>query len=275
MSATTRGVGERQARDLNAPGRRTTSAPGATLARRGRWTIPTRRPPKRLVLTATVACAMAARAGCRTIRRLASPERLEGTTSAACATAARARRPTLTRSACIWGLSALVEARGSLGSTICTSWFNGASIPRVQHVRPSEHLPMDVGLSLRLNPYSSSNGNWQGACLNWVAEALECMPSQWTADLRRQVNAVDTGRSSRSRSCRHAFRLEGRFQSTQDMTTRKLKTRLCPRILAILRQHWLRRPVGLLLRLAASLAEVGVLGPVRDIGRAEGRRVGR
>ena len=44
---------------------------------------------------------------------------------------------------------------------------------------------------------------------------------------------------------------------------------------ALLRQHWLRRPVGLLLRLATPLAAARLPRPLRHARRAQGRGAGR
>ena len=59
-------------------------------------------------------------------------------------------------------------------STI-TSWRNGVEATRGTFARQA--LPM-VWDYAEANPLSSSCGNWCGACLNWVAEALDFLPQK-------------------------------------------------------------------------------------------------
>ena len=58
-------------------------------------------------------------------------------------------------------------------STI-VSWRNGVEATRGTFSRQA--LPM-VWDYTEANPFSSSCGNWQGACLRWVVESLDCLPS--------------------------------------------------------------------------------------------------
>ena len=59
-------------------------------------------------------------------------------------------------------------------STI-VSWRNGVEATRGTFARQA--LPM-VWDYAEANPLSASCGNWQGACLNWVAEALDSLPQE-------------------------------------------------------------------------------------------------
>ena len=75
-------------------------------------------------------------------------------------------------------------------STI-TSWRNGVEATRGTFARQA--LPM-VWDYAEANPISSSCGNWRGACLNWVAEALDFLPQKQPgaavqADATRQALA--------------------------------------------------------------------------------------
>ncbi len=75
-------------------------------------------------------------------------------------------------------------------STI-TSWRNGVEATRGTFARQA--LPM-VWDYAEANPLSSSCGNWCGACLNWVAEALDFLPQKQPgaavqADATRQALA--------------------------------------------------------------------------------------
>ena len=71
-------------------------------------------------------------------------------------------------------------------STI-TSWRNGVEATRGTFARQA--LPM-VWDYAEANPLSSSCGNWCGACLNWVAEALDFLP-------QKQPGAADQADATR------------------------------------------------------------------------------
>ena len=77
-------------------------------------------------------------------------------------------------------------------STI-TSWRNGVEATRGTFARQA--LPM-VWDYAEANPLSSSSGNWIGACLSWVAEALDFLPQERPGaavqgDAARQTLASD------------------------------------------------------------------------------------
>ena len=84
------------------------------------------------------------------------------------------------------GLSA---SRAADAWSTIVSWRNGVEATRGTFARQA--LPM-VWDYAEANPLSSSCGNWQGACLSWVAEALDCLPHEQTgstaqADARTQA----------------------------------------------------------------------------------------
>ena len=56
-----------------------------------------------------------------------------------------------------------------------TSWRNGVAATRGTFARQA--LPM-VWDYAEANPFSSSCGNWLGACLNWVVKAIESLPKK-------------------------------------------------------------------------------------------------
>ena len=58
-------------------------------------------------------------------------------------------------------------------STI-VSWRNGAEATRGTFARQA--LPM-VWDYAEANPFSASCGNWQDACISWIAKALDCLPN--------------------------------------------------------------------------------------------------
>ena len=70
------------------------------------------------------------------------------------------------------GLSA---SRAADAWSTIVSWRNGVEATRGTFARQA--LPM-VWDYTEANPFSSSCGNWQGACLSWVAEALDCLPQK-------------------------------------------------------------------------------------------------
>ena len=67
------------------------------------------------------------------------------------------------------GLSA---SRAADAWSTIVSWRNGVEATRGTFARQA--LPM-VWDYTEANPFSSSCGNWQGACLSWVAKALDCL----------------------------------------------------------------------------------------------------
>ena len=84
------------------------------------------------------------------------------------------------------GLSA---SRAADAWSTIVSWRNGVEATRGTFARQA--LPM-VWDYAEANPLSSSCGNWQGACLSWVAEVLDCLPHEQTgstaqADARTQA----------------------------------------------------------------------------------------
>ena len=84
------------------------------------------------------------------------------------------------------GLSA---SRAADAWSTIVSWRNGAEATRGTFARQA--LPM-VWDYAEANPLSSSCGNWQGACLSWVAKTLDCLPHEQTgstaqADARTQA----------------------------------------------------------------------------------------
>ena len=84
------------------------------------------------------------------------------------------------------GLSA---SRAADAWSTIVSWRNGVEATRGTFARQA--LPM-IWDYAEANPLSSSCGNWQGACLSWVAEALDCLPHEQTgstaqADARTQA----------------------------------------------------------------------------------------
>ena len=70
------------------------------------------------------------------------------------------------------GLSA---SRAADAWSTIVSWRNGVEATRGTFARQA--LPM-VWDYTEANPFSSSCGNWQGACLSWVAKALDCLPQK-------------------------------------------------------------------------------------------------
>ena len=72
------------------------------------------------------------------------------------------------------GLSA---SRAADAWSTIVSWRNGVEATRGTFARQA--LPM-VWDYAEANPLSSSCGNWQGACLSWVAEVLDCLPHEQT-----------------------------------------------------------------------------------------------
>ena len=88
------------------------------------------------------------------------------------------------------GLSA---SRAADAWSTITSWRNGVEATRGTFARQA--LPM-VWDYAEANPLSSSSGNWLGACLKWVAEALDFLPQKQPglgiqADATRQAVAPD------------------------------------------------------------------------------------
>ena len=73
-------------------------------------------------------------------------------------------------------------------STI-VSWRNGVEATRGTFSRQA--LPM-VWDYTEANPFSSSCGNWQGACLRWVVESLDCLPNLPQERLATAVQADAT-----------------------------------------------------------------------------------
>ena len=84
------------------------------------------------------------------------------------------------------GLSA---SRAADAWSTIVSWRNGVEATRGTFARQAIPMVWDYA---EANPLSSSCGNWQGACLSWVAEALDCLPHEQTgstaqADARTQA----------------------------------------------------------------------------------------
>ena len=70
---------------------------------------------------------------------------------------------------------AISASRAADAWSTIVSWRNGAEATRGTFARQA--LPM-VWDYAEANPLSSSCGNWQGACLNWIVEALDCLPQE-------------------------------------------------------------------------------------------------
>ena len=70
---------------------------------------------------------------------------------------------------------AMSASRAADAWSTIVSWRNGAEATRGTFARQA--LPM-VWDYAEANPFSASCGNWRGACLNWVAKAVDCLPQQ-------------------------------------------------------------------------------------------------
>ena len=96
---------------------------------------------------------------------------------------------------------------------------------------------------------------------------IECLVwGRWRLDYKSRESV------SRTRSARHRSRRF--FHDSRRTEPAAFRWRACVHRPAVLRQHRLRRPIGLLLRLAAPLPGIGLPGPVCHARRAEGRRAG-
>ena len=69
----------------------------------------------------------------------------------------------------------LCSSRAADAWSTIVSWRNGVEATRGTFARQA--LPM-VWDYTEANPFSSSCGNWQGACLGWVAETLDFLPQK-------------------------------------------------------------------------------------------------
>ncbi len=74
----------------------------------------------------------------------------------------------------------LVSSRAADAWSTIVSWRNGVEATRGTFARQA--LPM-VWDFAEAHPFSSSCGNWDGACLEWVAKALEHVPSTVSANV--------------------------------------------------------------------------------------------
>ena len=83
------------------------------------------------------------------------------------------------------GLSA---SRAADAWSTITSWRNTVEATRGTFARQAIPMVWDYA---EANPLSSSCGNWQGACLNWVAKALEYLPEAKCGSAT-QANAMRT-----------------------------------------------------------------------------------
>ncbi len=73
---------------------------------------------------------------------------------------------------------ALSASRAADAWSTIVSWRNGVEATRGTFARQA--LPM-VWDYAEANPFSSSCGNWQGACLNWIVETLSRLPREQLA----------------------------------------------------------------------------------------------
>ena len=67
----------------------------------------------------------------------------------------------------------LAASRAADAWSVIVSWRNGVEATRGTFARQALPIVWDYA---EANPFSSSCGNWSGACLEWVSKALEALP---------------------------------------------------------------------------------------------------